>query len=398
MNNSKIPKLRFSEFKDTREWEEKRLGDVFKVMRGEVLSMNLVKDSCTKESPYPVYSSQTRNNGLAGFYTNYLYEDAITWTTDGAYAGDVNYRAGKFYCTNVCGVLLNNKGYANTCIAEIINTVSRKHVSYVGNPKLMNGIMSKIIISFPSLPEQEKIAACLSSADELISLHAEKLELLKRHKKGLMQQLFPAEGETVPKLRFSGFEDAGEWEEKRLGKICNINPAVNDLPNRFIYIDLKSVASGNLLFKKEIYKKDAPSRAQRLLKNGDVIYQMVRPYQRNNFLCDFIDENNYVASTGYAQLRPFYSSKFLFQIIHTDDFVAKVLSNVCGSNYPATKATDLADVSITLPSLPEQEKIAACLSSADELISLHAEKLESLKRHKKGLMQGLFPSYEEVQG
>ncbi len=186
-----VPRLRFPEFRDMGEWGEKSIGEVFRVTRGEVLSMTLVQSFQSKESPYPVFSSQTKNTGLAGFYSDYLYEDAITWTTDGANAGDVNYRKGKFYCTNVCGVLINENGYANPCISELINSVAKQYVSYVGNPKLMNGVMSNIVIPFPLLPEQQKIASCLSSLDDLITAQARKVEALKTHKKGLMQQLFP---------------------------------------------------------------------------------------------------------------------------------------------------------------------------------------------------------------
>ena len=186
-----LPQLRFPEFQDTPEWDEKEVGEVFKVTRGNVLSMTLVQDTRTHEMPYPVYSSQTKNNGLSGFYSEYLYEDAITWTTDGANAGDVNYRQGKFYCTNVCGVLINTDDYANPCVAALINSVSKKHVSYVGNPKLMNGVMSKIKIPLPSVAEQQKIADCLSSLDEQIIAEIEKINVLQDHKKGLMQQLFP---------------------------------------------------------------------------------------------------------------------------------------------------------------------------------------------------------------
>jgi type I restriction enzyme S subunit len=190
------PRLRFPEFRDAGAWEIKTVGDVFQVTRGEVLSMTLVTNKASTESPFPVYSSQTKNNGLAGFYSDFLYEDAITWTTDGANAGDVNYRPGPFYCTNVCGVLINTNGQANACVAALLNSVSRKHVSYVGNPKLMNGVMAKIEIPFPELPEQKRIADCLISVDDLISSETQKLDALKTHKKGLMQQLFPSPTDT----------------------------------------------------------------------------------------------------------------------------------------------------------------------------------------------------------
>lgn len=186
-----MPRLRFPEFRDAGEWETKEVGEIFKVTRGEVLAMPLVSEEKTTKNAYPVYSSQTKDNGLCGFYSKYLYENAITWTTDGANAGDVKYRSGKFFCTNVCGVLISTDEYANLCIAEIINSVAKNYVSYVGNPKLMNGVMSKIKIFFPNISEQQRIADCLSSLDELITAQAQKIDLLKTHKKGLMQQLFP---------------------------------------------------------------------------------------------------------------------------------------------------------------------------------------------------------------
>lgn len=186
-----VPRLRFPEFREAGEWEEKAVGAVFRVTRGEVLAMPRVKDAPSADFPYPVYSSQTKNSGLAGYYSEYLYEDAITWTTDGANAGEVNFRPGKFYCTNVCGVLLSSQGWANTFVAALLNSVTRKYVSYVGNPKLMNGVMSEIVIPFPSLPEQQRIASFLSSLDDLITAQSQKIAALKTHKKGLMQQLFP---------------------------------------------------------------------------------------------------------------------------------------------------------------------------------------------------------------
>ncbi|WP_419594383.1 restriction endonuclease subunit S, partial [Thiolapillus sp.] len=108
--------------------------------------------------------------------------------------------------------------------AELLNTITRKHVSYIGNPKLMNGVMAKIKIILPPLPEQQKIAHCLSSLDEVIGLQAKKVQALKQHKKGLMQQLFPAEGETTPRLRFPEFREAGAWGVKRLGEIYRFKP------------------------------------------------------------------------------------------------------------------------------------------------------------------------------
>ena len=175
---------------DFPEWRMKEVGEIFKITRGNVLAMNLLTNNWSEETPYPVYSSQTKIKGLAGYYNKFLFENAITWTTDGANAGDVNYRSGKFYCTNVCGVLLNKEGFANICVSELINSVSKNYVSYVGNPKLMNGIMSKIKIEFPSLQEQAKIANFLSSIDTKIDVEYQFLQELKEQKKYLLANLF----------------------------------------------------------------------------------------------------------------------------------------------------------------------------------------------------------------
>ena len=202
----------------------------------------------------------------------------------------------------------------------------------------------------------------------------------------------------VPKLRFTEFREAEGWSEKPLQAVAKINPANDGLPKFFVYIDLESVESGELKVKTRISKIGAPSRAQRLIKSGDIVYQVVRPYQRNNLLCDFDDDEDYVASTGYAQLRAIGSNHFLYQSIHTDSFVGKVIEKCTGSNYPAINSSDLGGIELPLPpTLAEQQKIADCLSSLDELIAAQARKVDVLKTHKKGLMQQLFPREGETQ-
>ena len=124
----KVPEWRFSDFTD--DWEQRKVSDMFKVTRGYVLAATMTEENQTNEMPYSVYSSQTKENGLMGYYKDFLYENAITWTTDGANAGTVNYRAGKFYCTNVCGVLISNQVKASKMIAEALNNVAKSYVSY----------------------------------------------------------------------------------------------------------------------------------------------------------------------------------------------------------------------------------------------------------------------------
>ena len=184
-----VPEIRFKGFTDT--WEQRKVSELFKITRGYVLATNQTSSSWSEEKPYPVYSSQTKDNGLMGYYSEYLYEDAITWTTDGANAGTVNYRAGKFYCTNVCGVLLSDKIKANKMLSESLNNVAKGYVSYVGNPKLMNNVMADIEINISkNESERNKISDLFDNLDNLITLHQRKLEKLQNIKKSLLNKMF----------------------------------------------------------------------------------------------------------------------------------------------------------------------------------------------------------------
>ncbi|WP_338646473.1 restriction endonuclease subunit S [Flavobacterium sp. KS-LB2] len=189
-----------------------------------------------------------------------------------------------------------------------------------------------------------------------------------------------------PKLRFPEFD--GNWYRKLFKETCQVNPSNKKLPTKFIYIDLESVNDGLLSKENEILLDDAPSRAQRLLAKEDVLFQMVRPYQKNNLYFD--KDGDYVASTGYAQLRANASSKFLFQYLHNQKFVDKVIEKCTGSNYPSINSTDLANIFVVFPENNEQTRIANFLSSVDEKLNLLKEKRALLEEYKKGIMQKIF--------
>lgn len=185
----RVPKRRFPGFEG--EWEQRKVSELFKITRGYVLAATKTESNKSKTNPYPVYSSQTKDKGLMGFYGKYLYEDAITWTTDGANAGEVNFREGKFYCTNVCGVLLSKEVQADQMIAEAINSIAKKYVSYVGNPKLMNNVMAEIEVSIPKTSsEREKLSQFFNDIDKQIRLKQQKLDKLKDLKKAYLNELF----------------------------------------------------------------------------------------------------------------------------------------------------------------------------------------------------------------
>ncbi len=187
-----------------------------------------------------------------------------------------------------------------------------------------------------------------------------------------------------------------DWEVVKLGKVTKINPNNKNLPENFIYIDLESVVKGKLLKQNFISKYEAPSRAQRVLKKNDILFQMVRPYQMNNLFFEF--DGDYVASTGYAQIRTNQSDKYIFQYIHLKRFVDKVLEKCTGSNYPAINSSDLSDILIILPPLKEQEKIAEILTTWDEAITKQTELLRAKELQKKALMQKLLSGEVRFSG
>ncbi|PDP62552.1 restriction endonuclease subunit S [Porphyromonas gingivalis] len=190
-------------------------------------------------------------------------------------------------------------------------------------------------------------------------------------------------------MRFPEFAD--EWKQTTLGEIAEVNPTTTkSLPLRFQYIDLESVEKGRIVKNNVLTREDAPSRAQRILNNGDVIFQMVRPYQQNNLYFNLKGNIPVVASTGYAQLRGFQSSLFLYYAVHTPNFLGEVLNRCTGSNYPAINSADLSTISLSLPSLAEQEKIASFLSLIDERIQSCSETIKERKREKAALLNQLF--------
>ena len=168
-----------------------RVADIYKITRGNVLARSEISNVQTSKYPYPVYSSQTKNHGLMGYYKDFLFKNAITWTTDGANAGTVKYRKGRFYSTNVNGVLLSSEGLANQLTAELLNLVAFKYVSHVGNPKLMNNTMGEIIFNIPkNVENQQYFSDCIESVINLIDKQEKATDKLNKLKKYLLQKLF----------------------------------------------------------------------------------------------------------------------------------------------------------------------------------------------------------------
>lgn len=161
-----------------------------------------------------------------------------------------------------------------------------------------------------------------------------------------------------------------DWEQRKLGQLAMFNPKAI-LPNNFEYVDLESVVGTDMVNHRTETKETAPSRAQRLAVRGDVFYQTVRPYQKNNYLFE-LPFDNYVFSTGYAQLRPFGDSYFLLTRLQEERFVSDVLDRSTGTSYPAINASDLAEIEVSITiNIEEQKLIGNFFRNLDDTITLH---------------------------
>lgn len=256
--------------------------------------------------------------------------------------------------------------------------------------------LSSINVAYPDdKKEQKKITDCLVSIDELISAQTQKINALNAHKKGLMQQLFPAEGEAVPKLRFPKFRDKGEWEMKTLGQVADYENGKAheqeiDEQGAYIVVNSKFISTEG-----EIKKH---CKAANLLAKKDDILMVLSdvPNGRAIAKCFFVDKNNtYTVNQRICKLTASRTvSLMLFYILDRNAYFLAFDDGVKQTNL---KKDDVLNCPVLLPKdKEEQQRIADCLSSIDELISSQTQKLDALKAHKKGLMQQLFPAMDEV--
>ena len=381
-----IPKIRFKGF--TEPWEQRKVSELFKVTRGYVLAATLTEPAKTDEMPYPVYSSQTKDNGLMGYYKDYLYEDAITWTTDGANAGTVNYRAGKFYCTNVCGVLLSNEVTANQMIAEALNNVAKGYVSYVGNPKLMNNVMADIEIMIPThAEEREKLSVFFRNLDTLITLHQRKCDDTKELKKYMLQKMFPKNGEKFPEIRFKGFTEA--WEQRKLGEVFKEYSEKNhtELPA------LTIIQGGGTVKREEsdrnlMYDESNLSNYKMVRKDDFIVHLRSFEGGLEKSLLDGIISPAY--HTFHSDVA---DSRFYYPYFRSHEFIKhKLVPHIYGIR--DGRSIDIAGmktIEIPYTSIEEQRKIGDYLESLDHLITLHQRKCDTLKELKKYMLQNMFP-------
>ena len=405
-----LPKLRFPEFQEADFWDADALGDVANFVNEKVtLERVALEDYVSTENIMPDYGGVAKASKLptTGSVTRYKPNDTLVsnirpylkkvWIADkeGGSSNDVIViRAKQSLLPQYLSCLLKNDVFI-----DYVMTGAKG----VKMPRGDVGSMKAYPTLYPSKAEQQKIAECLSSVDELMAAQARKVDALKTHKKGLMQQLFPREGETQPRLRFPEFQNAGEWVENSLGGVARLRNGyafksaeyVEDGPYQIITI--ANVQQGALAI--ETTKKIAllPSDIQQhqVLGLGDILISMTGNVGR---ICRVTAEGLLLNQRVGKLIPDAINDAFFYQLLQCDEFRNTMQLKAAGGAQGNLSGGDITEYGFTMPTeTEEQQRIADCLTGLDDLITAETQKHEALKTHKKGLMQQLFPSPEEVE-
>ncbi len=396
--NKLIPEIRFPEFKNEGEWDEKNFEDLFEIGNGRDYK-HLEKGNI------PVYGS----GGYMLSVNDFLYNGESVCIGRKGTIDKPMFLTGKFWTVDT---LFYTHSFKD-CFPKYIHFVFQnidwlKHNEAGGVPSLSKTNLNKIKTSVPRLKEQQKIASFLSSLDEVIAAQSKKLELLKNHKKGLMQNLFPQEGETVPKFRFKEFVKDGNWVVTKLGDLIEIKGRIGyrgytleDIVSRgegAISMSPSNINEfGTLSFAKSTYITWAKyeESPEIMLENGfTVLVKTGSTYGKLAFIKNLKEKTT--INPQLVVLKPKkVDNYFLYLLVANAAIQKQINATVVGGAIPTLSQESISNFEILVPKPKEQEKIAECLSSLNELIISQTEKIEQLQFHKKGLMQGLFPKIKE---
>jgi type I restriction enzyme S subunit len=409
--NGVVPKLRFPEFRRCGEWEMNALGEIASITKGKGISKaDVIKDGsipCIRYGELYTHYSETITDVISR--TNIPTKELVLSQSNDVIipaSGETQEDIAKASCVMNRGVALggdlniirskNNGIY----LSYYLNSAKQKDIAQLAQGisvvHLYPDSLKKLRIHTPTLPEQSRIADCLSSLDALIAAHSQKLDGLKSYKKGLMQQLFPAKGEKVPKLRFPEFRKSGEWEESIIQDLCE-KPFSGGTPTTsridFYGGSIPFIRSAEIgADQTELFLTQAglDNSSAKMVKPGDVLFALYGANSGDVAISRITGAIN----QAILCLRSKSSNEFLYQYLtHKKD---QITSTYLQGGQGNLSGDIVKSIDIMVPSPSEQHRIASFLSSIDNLITAQSQKIESLKTHKKGLMQQLFPAMEEA--
>lgn len=419
---SLVPKLRFPEFRGAGAWTTETLGSVAKISTAKVGDKPCVPMSITSGIGL-VSQMEKFGRIIAGSsYANYLQlkkndfaynKSATKEYPEGfiaLYSGDdlAAVPNSIFTCFRVTGdspisQYLNYLFLGNLhgrWLRKFIEVGARAHGSLSINEDDLLSLPVPLPSGKTSVREQQKIADCLSSVDELMAAQARKVEALKTHKKGLMQQLFPREGETQPRLRFPEFQNCGEWEETKLGQLGELVSGLTYSPDEvresgLLVLRSSNVQNGEIALNDNVYV-DPAIKGANLSQPNDILICVRNGSKALIGKCALIPEEMPLCTHGaFMTVFRARAPKFVFQLFQTERYQKQVAGDL-GATINSINGGQFLKYKFVVPKSAEQKRIADCLSSLDALITAETQKQKALKAHKKGLMQQLFPSPEEV--
>lgn len=408
MNNEKqkiIPELRFPEFEDDGDWSIRSIEENIDMISGIALKSKELSDD---KSGTPILRGINITEGhirhskeMDKFYlgdtseiSKYLVEENdIVIGMDGSKVGKNVSLVSKI---DVGSILIQRVARIRAIDADIKylyqNFISQRFRTYVDNVNTSSGIphiSSKQIRDYeigfpPKFKEQQKIANCLSSLDDVITAETEKLDLLQDHKKGLLQQLLPQEGETQPQYRFPEFANDGDWEETTLEKCLDY---LQPQPYLVSSTDYNDKYETPVLTAGKTFILGYTDEIEGIFdKNLPVII-----FDDFTTASKFVNFSFKAKSSAMKILlaKDDNNIKFMFEAIQNLKFEVSTHKRHWISVYSKLKVLKPKDPN-------EQQKIANCLTSVDELIESQEQKIENLQAHKKGLMQQLFPNVNSL--
>lgn len=389
------------------DWIQVKIEEVCSLGRGRVIS---TQEAAENPGSYPVYSSQSTNNGEMGRIATYEFEgEYVTWTTDGANAGTVFYRNGKFNCTNVCGTLFPKGKLSMPFLAYVFGSVAKNHVSYVGNPKLMNNIVAKIEIKIPnSFPEQSTIATILTTIDQTIEKTEQLIAKYERIKTGLMQDLLTRgidEQGNIRREETHEFKDSvlgripKEWEVNTLKSACeriqdgtHFSPEISDV-GEFMYITSKNIRMGQLeLVNVEYITREAHDSIYRRcsVEYGDVLLTKDGANTGNVSLNTIKKPISLLSSVAFLRGKKGYlKNDYLFQVLASEKLQKTFKDQMSGNAITRTTLTKINATIIAVPKIDEQERIISILGKFDNSLSKEKDNLLKYQSMKTALMQDL---------
>ena len=401
--NTTVPQLRFPDFLNDGEWEVKRLGEIAKTFSGGTPSANN-KNYYGGNIPFirsgEINSDRTElfltQDGLDNSSAKIVEKETILYALYGATSGEVGIAQMKGAINQAILAIIPKEDVDALFLYQFLKSQKKSIVNlYIqgGQGNLSGAIINSLVIPFPPLSEQRRIAQALTALDELIAATNEKLEQMKVYKKGLMQKLFTAKGKKLPEVRFNEFEKDGEWEEKRLGDVVEISDGIHQTPNytkkgvMFVSVEDISTLKSNKFISEEDFFRDFKVYPQR----GDILMTRIG----NIGIANVYDKDELLAY--YVSLALFkpksINSYFLKQSIDSYYFQYQLSIKTLHIAFPKKiNKTELESILVYCPSIPEQRKIADCLTLIDEMINQYTNKVAILELYKKGLMQQMFPN------